>query len=89
MGTALLLMTAILAVGACYVLLPVILDTLRRFRGMKPVVCPETGKAETVQPDAGLAAATSAFGPPKVRMTDCSRWPEHQSCGQECASQIL
>jgi len=88
MTTALLLMTAIIAVGALYVLLPVILDTLRRFRGERPVVCPETGNAATVQLDARVAAATSAFGPPKVRMTQCSRWPERQGCDRECASQI-
>jgi hypothetical protein len=88
MTTPLLLMTAIIAVGAGYVLLPVILDTLRRFRGEKPVVCPETGNAATVQLDARVAAATSAFGRPKIRMTHCSRWPERRRCDRECLGQI-
>jgi hypothetical protein len=88
MNTALTLMAAVIAVGAVYVLLPVIADTFRRFRKEKAVVCPETGRPATVRLDAKVAAATSVFGRPKIRMTDCDRWPERRDCGQECLSGI-
>jgi hypothetical protein len=88
MSTALSMMAAVIAVGAGYVLLPVIADTFRRFRKERGVVCPETGRPATVKLDAGHAAATSALGRPKLRLTECSRWPEHRDCDQECLREI-
>jgi hypothetical protein len=83
------LIAAIIAVGVVYVLWPVVADTLRRFRKERSVVCPETGRPATVQVDAKLAAATSAFGHPEIRLTDCERWPERRDCGQQCTRGIL
>ena len=85
---ALWLMGAIIAVGAVYVLLPVVTDTLRRFRGRRTVICPETGKPASVRLDATRAAATSVFGTPDLRLTECDRWPERRDCDRECVRQI-
>jgi hypothetical protein len=52
------------------------------------ITCPETGKPAAVEVDARHAAATAALGKPRLRLRDCSRWPERQGCGQECLAQI-
>ena len=49
---------AIIAVAVCYVLLPVVADTFRRFRTKKSLRCPETGREAEVGIDAGRAALT-------------------------------
>ena len=33
-------------------------------------------------------AASALLGPPELRLTACSRWPEKAGCGQPCLSQI-
>ena len=52
------------------------------------ITCPETGKPAAVKVDAGQAVRESVLGHPKIRLEECSRWPERQNCGQECLSQI-
>jgi hypothetical protein len=89
MSAALWLMALIIAAGAIYVLLPVVADSFRRFRGSREVTCPETGRLASVRLDAGRAAATSAIGPPRLKITDCSRWPERGDCDQTCTRGIL
>ncbi len=78
----------IAAVGALYVVLPVVADAYSRFRGSRMVTCPDTQAPADVAIDAGHAAATSAFGKPDLRIKQCSRWPEHEQCGQECLSEV-
>jgi hypothetical protein len=84
MTAALTLMAAIVAVGALYVVLPVIGHTLRLFRGSKPVVCPENGASASVRVDLLHAAATAALSRPELRLSGCTRWPERGDCGREC-----
>jgi len=78
---------AIVGVGACYVLLPVVGDTFRRFRTKKSLRCPVTGGEAEVGVDAGRAALTSAFGRVLLRVKNCSLWPERKGCAQDCLSQ--
>jgi hypothetical protein len=78
----------ITAVGALYVVLPVVADTYSRFRGGRTLTCPDTQAPAEVAIDAGRAAASSAFGKPKLQVKRCSRWPEHEQCGQECLSEV-
>ncbi|MBI2000946.1 MAG: hypothetical protein HYT85_13200 [candidate division NC10 bacterium] len=75
---------AVLAVAALYVLLPLVADTFRRFRSRRMLSCPETGGKAEVGIDASRAALTSALGRPQLRAEDCSLWPEKKDCGQEC-----
>ena len=56
----------------------------RRFRGTRLVTCPETHTTAAVEVDAWRAALTGT----ELRLEDCSRWPERETCGQECLRQI-
>jgi hypothetical protein len=62
--------------------------TYLEYRGKRLVMCPETEKYATVEIDAPLAAVTSLFGAPQLRIENCSRWPERQHCAQDCTWQI-
>ena len=75
---------AVVGIGVLYVLLPLIADTFRRFRGSRVLRCPETGGQADVGIDASRAAFTSAFGPPQLRAKTCSLWPEKEKCQQDC-----
>jgi hypothetical protein len=79
-----IVVAAIIAVAVCYVLLPVVADTFRRFRTKKSLRCPETGTEAEVGIDAGRAALTSAFGRALLRVKNCSLWPERKECAQDC-----
>ena len=81
---AVMLIAAIVALGAVYVLLPVAAGTYRRMRGPRTVMCPETLQATAIELDAKRAALRSAFGDVKPKVAKCARWPEHQDCDQEC-----
>ena len=59
-----------------------------KYRGKMLFTCPETGKPAAVKVAASKAARTSLTGRPDICLSDCSRWPERQDCGQECLSQI-
>ena len=76
--------TAIIALAAVYVLVPVAADTFRRFRTKRSLRCPETGREAEVGIDAGRAALTSAFGRALLRVKNCSLWPGRKECAQEC-----
>jgi hypothetical protein len=52
------------------------------------VTCPETKCPAAVNVDTTLAAKQSLLGEPHLRLSECSRWPEREGCGQECLSQI-
>lgn len=59
-----------------------------RYRGKMLFTCPETGKPAAVKVAASKAARSSLAGRPYICLSECSRWPERQDCGQECLSQI-
>jgi hypothetical protein len=83
--TALILsLVSVIALGAIYVVAPVVLQAYRRSRGSHLVGCPETGELAEIELDATHAALTAAFGEPRRRVAACSRWPERRDCGQEC-----
>ena len=44
----------------------------------------ETHAPVSVRFNALRAAWSSLAGPPKLRLADCTRWPERADCGQEC-----
>ncbi len=75
---------AVLALGAFYVLFPVVLTTFLRYRGRRALTCPETGRPAEVGVDAARAAAGSAFGKLALRVKSCSLWPERRGCAQSC-----
>ena len=60
-----------------------------KFRGTRVVVCPETREYAAVEVDAGHAATTTArAGHAELKLYQCTRWPEHAGCAQECLGQI-
>ena len=64
---------------------------LFRFRRLRTVICPETGRAEEVHVDAPHAAWTeiTAFNHhASLRLSSCSAWPERQYCAETCLRQI-
>jgi hypothetical protein len=63
-------------------------QTYAKFRGKRIVSCPETHEPAGVRVAVGKAAAEALVGAPRIRLSECSRWPEKEDCGQECLAQI-
>lgn len=60
-----------------------------RLRGKRVITCPESRTPEVVEIDAIGGAIQDMFRDrPVLQLASCSRWPERQSCGQECLAQI-
>ncbi len=78
---------AVVALGLLYVLMPLMADTFRRFRGPRVLTCPDTGGKAEVGIDASRAALTSAFGLPSLQVKSCSLWPEKEQCKQDCLTE--
>jgi len=78
----------IIALGAVYVVAPMVADAYHRFRGTKVVTCPEDQQAVEIIVDAAHAASTAALGPPELRVTHCSRWMQRHYCDQKCVEQL-
>ncbi|HUI27604.1 MAG TPA: hypothetical protein VL403_16090 [Candidatus Kryptonia bacterium] len=79
---------AIVALGVLYVAVPVMLDAYRRFRGTRLLTCPETHQPVAIELNATHAALRAIAGENQPAVEQCSRWPVHRDCGQECLSQI-
>jgi hypothetical protein len=74
-------------VGVCLILLLPALwgeRIFRTYREGRTVDCPETHAPVSVRFNALRAVWTGLAGPPKLRLADCTRWPERADCGQEC-----
>lgn len=65
-----------------------ILRAYRKHRGDRLITCPETLTHEAVRVDSAHAAISGLMGHTELRLSDCTRWPERQACGQECLTQI-
>jgi hypothetical protein len=64
------------------------LRTYLKFQGKRLVSCPETHQAAAVRVAAGKAALEATVGNGQLRLSECSRWPQREACGQECLAQI-
>lgn len=58
------------------------------YRGKRLITCPESHTPEAVEVAAREAAVGAFLDEPTLRLTECSRWPERQNCGQDCLKQI-
>lgn len=89
----LLLISLVLSLVALSVIwLPVMLrrrEIDRQLSGSRLVACPENRRAAAVTMDARHAMATSIDGVPRLRLCDCTRWPERALCDQACLSQAV
>jgi hypothetical protein len=79
-----LVILAILAIGAIFILLPVALLALTEHKRPRTVVCPETGRPATIGLDPGRAARGAIFGKEWLSVEDCTLWPEKGGCAQAC-----
>lgn len=77
-----------LVLAAFFVLGGYLVRAYVRYRDSKIITCPDSGEAAIVEVDAVHAALTSLVGQPDIRLQNCWRWPLHQSCGQECLTQL-
>jgi hypothetical protein len=59
-----------------------------RFDGTRLVTCPETHKPAVVAVAARSMGMEAILGEPCLRLSECSRWPMRQGCGQDCLRQI-
>ena len=81
----LLILAAALLLFGAFVLVPV----YRTYRGKRLITCPETKQPAAVELDSFRAALTlRGDEPPRLRLTNCSRWPEKAGCGQECLGEV-
>ncbi|MGH9645027.1 MAG: hypothetical protein ACRD3Q_21700, partial [Terriglobales bacterium] len=58
------------------------------YRGKRLITCPESHTTEAVDVAAGEASVGAFLAKPTLRLSECSRWPQHRDCGQECLQQI-
>ena len=85
METPLLVITAIVATGLVFVVIPIGLDVYRRFRHRKVIFCPGTHQMAEVMPktwDAVVAAILAKK--PIARVKWCSLWPKRRGCDEKC-----
>jgi hypothetical protein len=85
-GAVYLILTVAVAVvvGILIILLGRMGVEFFRFRGTRRLLCPATGKTTVVRIDAIHAAVSGLLADPKLRVSDCSLWPERRACHQDC-----
>jgi hypothetical protein len=83
-----LLVLGVLVAGYALFRLVVAFRAWLRFRGQRLVTCPETKQPAAVRVAAGPVAVEATVRKPHLRLSECSRWPERQGCGQDCLSQV-
>ena len=79
-----LVILGVLAIGALFVVFPVVATTLSEHRAPRGVTCPATGGPATISIDPGRAARGAIFGKVLLSVTKCSLWPEREGCEREC-----
>jgi len=60
-----------------------------RYSGGRPVTCPEDHRPAVVNIDLRHAAATATEASPRLRLCDCTRWPERSQCDQDCLAEAV
>lgn len=63
--------------------------TRRTYSGPRQVICPETGRRESVEFDGWEAARSRLASRLHLRLQSCSRWPVHRHCDQACREQVV
>ena len=86
MSTPLFLLTLIVLVVLVYVI--VAATTYARMRGVRVVVCPETGRPAAVTINSLRAALSAVCERPDLNVAQCSRWPDRRSCDEACTAQV-
>ena len=79
---------ALVALGMLFLAGRRIVSAWLAYRGTRIVVCPETRQTVAVEVDARHAALGASRRRPQLRLESCTRWPERETCGQECLAQV-
>lgn len=59
-----------------------------RYRGERVIECPENHRPAGIRVNATHVLFSAMEGRHDLRLSSCSRWPERQSCGQQCLTQV-
>jgi hypothetical protein len=59
-----------------------------KFRGPRLVTCPETHQVTVVEVAAKSVGVQAIWDKRCLQLSECSRWPVRENCGQECLRQI-
>jgi hypothetical protein len=78
----------VVAVGLLYVVLPTFVSAYRGLRGTRLVDCPQTPWPTLITFDVRRSALSAAAGSGRLRVRECTRWPEHRDCGQDCVRHV-
>lgn len=80
-----------LILASLFLLLPALWgrEIRNRYAGSRAVTCPETQRQVAVSLDSTHAAVTGLTGRPDLRIADCTRWPAHSNCGQNCIPEAV
>jgi len=62
--------------------------TYLKYRGKRLITCPENQQPAAVEVNAVGAGLEAVLHVRHLELSQCSRWPEKQGCGQECLRQI-
>ncbi|HYA29977.1 MAG TPA: hypothetical protein VEI95_14230 [Acidobacteriota bacterium] len=87
MNRIFLLIAGVSALGAYFVVAPMVVRTYQRYRGRKTIVCPETGRIVEVEIKAARAGLMSIFKTAPARVKRCSLWPRNKGCAEECVKE--
>lgn len=83
-----IIVTAIIALGVIYVLLPIGLEVFLRYRRRKFLRCPVTGDEAWVLIDVRRAGVSAVLGRLSLRVRSCSLWPPRDNCGRDCLAKL-
>lgn len=87
MNRVFLLIAGIAALGLYFVIVPVFVDSYRRYRNRKTIICPNSGQIAEVEAKAWRAGLMSLLGNHRARVKWCSLWPRQKGCGEECVTE--
>jgi hypothetical protein len=82
-----LLTAGIVTLGLYFVVAPVFVDTYRRYRNRKTIICPDAGQIAEVEVKALHAGLMSVLGKHQARVKWCSLWPRKKGCAEDCVKE--
>ncbi len=59
-------------------------EIYKYYDGSRAVTCPQNGQAVAVSFNAFRAAVTGLSHLAQLQLSECTRWPEHANCSQQC-----
>lgn len=83
-----IVIAALCALSLVYVLAPVAAEAFARYRKARNVICPEHAAAAEIGIDARHAAWSAVAGKKRLRVRQCSLWPEKYGCAQHCVRAV-